>query len=198
MLTYYMQRDGIVKSRERLIPHSQAVHKARQNQGKADGTAGRSGPTCKWLATPALALTSLRGAYSARADDRPARPCHHDGCRSRPAGRATRWRGSLASGRVSSQTTYRDRECRRRCGHVRHRRRRCDRPSGRYLVPEGDRNDLPHSLCSRRPRPRADGQPSRSRTSRQSEQIAMRVTPHADAPAILPRSPRSAALDISS
>ncbi len=67
-----MQRDGIVKSREWLIPHSQAVQKARQNRGKGARRTARSGPICKRLAKLALPLRGLRAAYSARANDDPA------------------------------------------------------------------------------------------------------------------------------
>src|ERR1700749_443138 len=92
-----MQRDGIVKSREWLIPHPQAGTEARQNRGKAPVKPGEQRADMQVVRNIRFALfgPGAGDVFGERA-----------GCLGAPAGqsrraeRAGRWRGSSASARV--------------------------------------------------------------------------------------------------
>src|SRR5579871_4908756 len=74
VLTYYMQRDGIVKSIERLIPQARSARHAHRLVFRTRES-GRGGRMCKWLGLAIAVLVGLLWSGVASAvEDYPTRP----------------------------------------------------------------------------------------------------------------------------
>src|SRR5258708_25454014 len=103
ILTYYMQRDGIVKSLEQLIPQAQPAFNAHpvDAQGLNNGT--KSGGGRRMRRSPGLLIATFMGlgwSSTCGAEDYPARPISM--IVPFPAGGATGTGGRVPAGKVGA------------------------------------------------------------------------------------------------